>query len=305
MRPIAEMTIIQIEITNACWLRCTNCTRFVGHHRKPYYMTKDFFADAIRSLEDFPGRVGMMGGEPTLHPDFEGLCQIMRELIPDRRRREFWTSGHKWDEYKDVILETFDPDRIAYNDHTSLKGQHHPLMVAADDVIEDKELMWRLIDNCWVQEQWSASINPKGAFFCEVAAARDILMDGPGGWPVEKGWWRKVPKDFKAQMEYSCTKCSAAIPMKGQSDLRGGRDGKPIEFISKSNLELMRKVRSPRVEKNEFVPFNEKYGIEEALENSENWNPSHFRPFIAHNPEDVMVGRQLTEPTSSEKDKSN
>lgn len=296
MRPISDMTVIQIEITNACWLRCTNCTRFVGHHRKPYYMEIDYFRKAIDSLDGFPGRIGMMGGEPTLHPKFEELCSIMREMIPDRRKREFWTSGHKWDELKETILETFDPDRIAYNDHTSLKGQHHPLMVAADDVIEDKVLMWKLIDNCWIQEQWSASINPKGAFFCEVAAARDILNDGPGGWPLEKDWWKRTPKDFKSQMEVSCTKCSAAIPLKGQSDLRGGRDGKPKEFISKTNLELLRKVKSPRVERDEFVPFDTPYGKDDAVKNSKDWNPSHFRPYIAHNPEDVTVGRQLTEP---------
>ena len=36
-------------------------------------------------------------------------------------------------------------------------------------------------------EQWSASITPKGAFR-EVAASLDYLLDGPGGYPIEKGW---------------------------------------------------------------------------------------------------------------------
>jgi hypothetical protein len=223
-------------------------------------------------------------------------------MIPDRRKREFWTSGHKWDEFKNIILETFDADRIAYNDHTSMKGKHHPLMIAADDVIEDKELMWKLIDNCWIQEQWSASINPKGAYFCEVAAARDLLLEGPGGWPLEKDWWRKVPSDFKSQMEFSCRKCSAPIPLTGQSDLRGGRDGTPKEFISITNLDLLKKVRSPRIEKESYIPFDERYDLEDAKENSKEWNPSHFRPYVAHNPQDVMVGRQLTEPQIEGKD---
>ena len=295
MRPLTDMTIIQIEITNACWLRCTNCTRFVGHHRKPFYMSKDYFREAIDSLEGFPGRIGMMGGEPTLHPEFPELCKIMQEKIPDRRKREFWTSGHKWDEFKEIILETFDEDRIAYNDHTSLKGVHHPLLIAADDVIEDKDLMWNLIDNCWIQEQWSASITPKGAFFCEVAAAKDMLVGGSGGWPLEKNWWKRETSEFKEQQNEYCTKCSAAIPLPGQSDLRGGRDGAPKEFISKSNQVLLQIARSPRLEKGEFIEFAEKYTIDNAETFSENWNPSHFRPFTAHNPEDVKKGREITE----------
>ena len=36
MRPLRDMTIIQIEVTNACYLKCANCTRHVGHHNKPF-----------------------------------------------------------------------------------------------------------------------------------------------------------------------------------------------------------------------------------------------------------------------------
>ena len=42
MRPLSEMTIIQIEVTNACWLKCSNCTRHVGHHKNPFFMDLDF-----------------------------------------------------------------------------------------------------------------------------------------------------------------------------------------------------------------------------------------------------------------------
>jgi hypothetical protein len=101
-------------------------------------------------------------------------------------------------------------------------------------------------------------------------------------------------------MEFSCTKCSAPIPLPGQSDLRGGRDGTPREFVSRTNLEILKRVKSPRIQKEIFVPFNEVYESRDAVENSKNWNPSHFRPFIAHNPEDVMSGRQLTEPKAEE-----
>ena len=51
----------------------------------------------------------------------------------------------------------------------------------------------KLRDKCWIQNLWSASITPKGAFFCEVAAAMDMTLNGPGGWPIEPGWWKRKP----------------------------------------------------------------------------------------------------------------
>lgn len=37
MRSPADMQIIQIDITNACNQRCSNCTRFCGNHKKPLF----------------------------------------------------------------------------------------------------------------------------------------------------------------------------------------------------------------------------------------------------------------------------
>ena len=61
----------------------------------------------FRGSEVFNGNIGMLGGDPTLHPKFPEICKIYQKKIPNRRKREFWTSGFKWREYQDVILETF------------------------------------------------------------------------------------------------------------------------------------------------------------------------------------------------------
>ena len=49
---------------------CSNCTRLCGHGLPVYNMTTGQFAKALHSLKGFPGMVGMMGGEPTIHPEF-------------------------------------------------------------------------------------------------------------------------------------------------------------------------------------------------------------------------------------------
>lgn len=251
-------------------------------------MDLDTIRKAILSLEGFPGRVGIMGGEPTLHPQFREAMKIVREMIPDRRRREFWTSGFKWTEYREDILETFDKDRISYNDHSQTTGRHAPLLVAIEEVVDDPELRKILIDNCPFQARWSASITPKGAFFCEIAGAQDWLFDGPGGYPIEPGWWKKTPGEFQDQVERYCGKCSGAIPLETLSDNRGGRDGLSKDVVSPGNLDRLKKAGSPRISKGGYEIFSRKITKEEIQERLPSWKPRQFRDFEAHGPEDYV-----------------
>ena len=290
MRPIWENTVIHVDITNVCFLACAHCTRAVGHHRKPYFMELEMVRKAIASLQDFPGRTGIMGGEPCLHPQFREILSIVREMIPDRRKREFWTSGWKWKEYKDDIYATFDRDMVTYNDHSQTTGRHQPLLVAIEEMVDDPDLRKELIDNCPFQARWSAAITPKGAFFCEIAASQDYLFDGPGGYPIEPGWWKKAQDQFQDQVDRYCGKCSGALPMQTLSDNQGGRYSPSIDVVSPGNMERLLKAGSIRAQKGNVVVRTEKFTREEIEEHKKTWKPRQFRSFQANNPEDVLIG---------------
>ena len=270
---------IHIEITNACNLVCANCTRFVGHHHKPYFMSVDYVREAVESLEGFPGNIGMMGGEPTLHPKFKEICEIFQECIPDKNRRQLWTDGYKWEEYEDIIYETFHKHNILYNDHKSPEGRHQPLLMAAKDLVEDEEYMWELIDQCWIQERWSASITPKGGFFCEVAAAQDLLFDGPGGYPIEKGWWKKTPDEFQDQVKRYCENCSAAIPMERP------KASSSVDLITISNEVKLQECSSRRYKRGGTKTISQKMSKEEIEKNKLDWRPWEHRDFMQATPE--------------------
>ena len=106
--------------------------------------------------------------------------------------------------------------------------------------------MFQAVNHCWVQESWSASVNEKGAWFCEVAAALSGLFDGPMGWPVEPGWWKRIPADFKEQMDWACRKCGAALPLTRE---RNSQD--PKDDVSKGNLERLIQIKSKKVARGE------------------------------------------------------
>ena len=291
MRAIRDNTVIQIEITNACHLSCQNCTRHVGHHRKPFFMSLEEIENAIRCTLDSPCRIGIMGGEPALHPQFGEVLALVRDTIPEDRR-EFWTAGFRWEDRADDIRATFPKERIHYNDHVAYDGKHAPLLVAINEVVDDEELKRELIDNCPYQTHWSASITPKGGFFCEIAASLDWLLDGPGGYDIEPGWWDRDPEDFRDQVDRYCGNCSGAIPqppLPVMSDARGGRDASNRDLISPGMLEKLRALGSVKVAKGGYDVWHGRITRDDIP--AERRNPRAYRSFEAHDPEDVEKAR--------------
>lgn len=287
MRPIYENNVIQVDVSHgACHLSCAHCTRAIGHHRKAMFMPLDMIRTAIASLDGFEGQIGVMGGEPLLHPQFREVLAIWREMVP-RERRALWTSGWKWSEYRDDIFATFDRERVHFNDHSQKTGKHQPLLVAIEEVVDDPELRQLLIDNCPYQARWSASITPLGAYFCEIAGAMGAIFGIPG-YPVEPGWWRKTPDQFRDQVDTFCGKCSGAIPMPSFSDGRGGRDGPTHDYVSPGNYERLIAAGSPKAQRGHVRIWDRKFTREDIEAAKPGWNPRGFRDFVAHGPEDYI-----------------
>lgn len=249
MRNIKDMQIILIDITNLCNKSCSNCTRFCGHHSKEkiYFMDVDYFEKAVKTLSDYHGVIGIMGGEPTLHPQFVEICDIFTKTIPNKSKRGLWTnmSTQQYHDYGNVINNTF--GYFATNNHVDIPIMHTPMLVASEDFKNVKD-MGTIINNCWVQNTWSATITPKGAYFCEVCATLSMLFDGPNGWDVEKepDWWKKELLEYQKWIDWGCTKCGAALPLKPR------RSNEVIDDISISNLKRLQNVKSPKIAKNKY-----------------------------------------------------
>lgn len=280
MRSPAEMQTIQIELTSACVLKCSNCTRFSGTHQHPFFLSDEEFRAAIDSLVGYSQQphamVGFMGGDPILHPKFVEFCKYASSKIA-REKLGLWSTfpdAPKYRAYAPVICETF--GNILLNDHSRDDILHAPVLMASEeyfrkeceecdgtgtDELHDAECLtcngqgtvtddlnlFAAVEHCWIQESWSASINPKGAWFCEVAAALSDLFDGPEGWRVEPDWWKRTPKDFAAQMDWACRKCGAALPIERTRNSQDPRDD-----VSPGNLERLKTIKSKKVARGEF-----------------------------------------------------
>jgi len=194
-RPTWRNGILQVHITRACDLACTGCTQGSQLAGKPVMMTAEQFYDALLSVRDYYGVIGIFGGNPTIHPKFEAFCQILKSIIP-WEQRGLWSNNLNG--YGKLCREIFNPAVSNLNTHTSIEryeemkrdwpecnpkplndSRHSPPWVAMQDLDIPVEEQERLIENCDINKLWSAMIcsfrGELRGFFCELAGAQSML----------------------------------------------------------------------------------------------------------------------------------
>lgn len=201
-----------IDVNNVCLHGCTYCTKHIRHLRPDQigHMTMTEIEKAIDSLGGWERKIGFTGGEPLNHPELSALMQLIRWEIPKHRAMLFTSNGFMLDKYREEIDQTFGEVYInLHNDDQKKVCKHQPLLLAVEDMVPDVSVRNSLIENCWCNKMWSPIIGKKGAFFCDCALGLDMVLDGPGGYPVEPGW---IDRDYADQMERYCGFCGMCLP---------------------------------------------------------------------------------------------
>lgn len=256
MKAPFQKGVICVDVTNRCNLGCSNCTRFLENQDGYWDMTPENFRIAVRSLREYPGVIAMIGGNPAMHRDFEQLCQIFIEEIPEKSRRGLWSNNvFKHAELAAATFGTFN-----MNTHGDAKGTeslrdlylrtnkkgnlfignslHAPLLTALKDLYSEED-MWKLISQCDINQRWSGTIIQNNgvlrAYFCEVAGSFDVARGEDFGHPVVDNWWRKPIEEYVGQIQKFCPGCGAAARFKGTLD------NEETDTYTISNLDLVKK----------------------------------------------------------------
>ena len=265
-RPTWMNGIIQVHVTRACDLACSHCTQGSNFGGRPVIMSLENFENAVKSLSNYYGVVGVFGGNPTMHPQFEEICNILVNHIPFERRG-LWSNNLRG--YGTLCRTVFNPavsnlnvhcDTAAYeemkrdwpecNPIGTYDSRHSPVYVAMDDISDlsynDKV---RLINHCDINQLWSPIICQTKfglrAFFCEIAGAQAMLMDSDydTGTHVTDNWWKLPMTAFENQVREHCFKCG--VPLKGKGDLAVNTTK---EYVSKTYIGIAKlKKKRPQI----------------------------------------------------------
>jgi hypothetical protein len=231
--------VIQIHVTRACNLSCSNCTQGSQFGGKTEFISIENFEKAVSSLTGYWGVVGVFGGLPTLHPQFITLCEILRSHFPVSQCG-LWCNdplGHGKE-----MRKTFNPKISNLNVHLKKSAfdefkrdwpesdpfglnedsKHAPVHGLLSKFIPDEGDRWGVISKCAINQNWSSMIcqfrGEARAFFCEVAASQAILNQYNPEYPdtghkVTDGWWLKSMQDFYDQVSFHCHRC--LVPLNG------------------------------------------------------------------------------------------
>lgn len=250
--------ILQIHVTRACSEGCVHCTQGSNLRGKPVLMSLAQFESACKSLATYPHTVGVFGGQPTLHPQFEQICDILCQYVPFERRG-LWSNAanghgptcrrvfnprcsninvhtrkHEWDEW----LRDW-PD-LAACIGPNLKGldsdsRHGAPFVAMRDVGLSQEEINERAANCEVQRFWSSLIGvTRGkvmGYVCELMYAQAAIHENDPDWPETgfpvdqmydgKYWWQLSAEAFAEQIRFHCCRCGMPLKSKGQLAIGG------------------------------------------------------------------------------------
>jgi hypothetical protein len=128
-----------------------------------------------------------------------------------------------------------------------------------------------LIADCWVQRTWAPVINEKGAYFCEVAGSMATVIDGPDGYPIERGWWNKTPEQFKDQRDFFCNRCGMALPM--ERELLGSGS----EKFTPKLLKEFRDHEAAHVNDKDVRIMKGTFTVTQIVKNKDGWDPGNYR----------------------------
>jgi organic radical activating enzyme len=204
-----------IDITNNCHISdCVYCSRFERHVPKEarYNMSLEQIEKILLAYKNARNQISLIGGEPQLHPQFKEICELLLKHNP-KTRYGLWTSiNPEKSKYKDIIKKTF--NFVAFNEHNENQlntCKHQPLTTALIDMVVNSELRKELVEQCYFKNKWCSTVNPLGAYHCEIAASIGYLFNIPG-WEVKENWWLN---DWHDQYEL-CLLCGGCIPQERQ-----------------------------------------------------------------------------------------
>ncbi len=177
-RPATDL--IEIDITFACNLRCFNCDRSCTQAPEGGRMTVEQiqrFVTESREQGRQWRRIRIMGGEPTLHPEFAGILNVLlswRDEESPGTLLELVTNGYG-DRVRRVLERVPAGIRVK---NTGKEERFQPKFEPFNLAPSDDGLLRHadFSNGCWITKECGIGLNAYGYYPCAVAGGIDRVF---------------------------------------------------------------------------------------------------------------------------------
>lgn len=175
---------IEIDITYRCNLKCLNCNRSTT--RAPQML--DINIDAIHAFiyeTKSRGirwrRIRVLGGEPTLHPHFHEIINLLRSYRESNRACSIEIVTNGYGEEVNVALSSL-PDDIWIENSRKTPGPQRNFRPFSCAPIDDNRYAHASFANgCQIMSACGMGLTPLGYFPCAIAGGIDRIVQDKWG----------------------------------------------------------------------------------------------------------------------------
>lgn len=170
---------IEIDLTWSCNLACTNCNRSVRQAPTAERMTLaqvQAFVDQTRATGQRWRKVRLLGGEPTLHPEFDAIMELLCDARDEGLLNEVQVSTNGHGPRVQAALTRL-PWHVVV-DNSEKEGDVQPHFGDFNMAPRDSQI-WKGADfrnGCWVAEGCGMGLTPYGYYPCAVAGGIDRVL---------------------------------------------------------------------------------------------------------------------------------
>ncbi len=172
--------LIEIDLTYACNLSCNNCNRSSPQARSNEHISleqiKSFIDQSIATKKKWK-RIRLLGGEPTLHPQFLAVLELIRKYRDENSvgtRIEVATNGHG--ARVNTILNSIPKDVIVVNTHKSSTKEQTAFASFNIAPIDVKPYLHADFRNgCQILKDCGVGLTSRGYYPCAIAGGIDRI----------------------------------------------------------------------------------------------------------------------------------
>lgn len=211
---------VNLLVTNYCNVNCESCSQLCNLFKtyKPqerwHIPLEQFEKDvSIMIAAKVPGTLGIFGGEPTVHPQWDRLLEVIRSY-PNQSFKIHSNNTH--------------PDKLPDlpNVRYEISEKTEPILFVAvtkapiDELGNpDRTYYWNNSQKfCPVWRSCRRIVYDDRLYLCEVSAAFDRMLLGKANWHLSAGWdihapnpFTQTSKQIKEQAVKFCYRCGSCL----------------------------------------------------------------------------------------------